>query len=238
MSSIYEAANRNRNFSIAFFSIRDTYERLMPSRAATCFCVYSAFPPRPYRRRSTCFSCSFNSNPDNSTAAPRPLSGCTVPRYPPRRPPRCRADGSHFPPCRFRSARRGKSPVPFSFLLRRYISSSLSIQRAAYAASRFPFFRIICHHRLDEADRSNGNQIVEIIGQALILFHNVRDQAQIPLDQNVSGFLYRPSDTHPDSFFLPVQTVVLKRVPRKAAPQRGFFFILCLNCRKRACLLY
>lgn len=115
MSSIYEAANRNRNFSIAFFSIRDTYERLMPSRAATCFCVYSAFPPRPYRRRSTCFSCSLIPNPDNSTAAPRPLSGCTVPRYPPRRPPRCRADGSHFPPCRFRSARRGKSPVPFSF---------------------------------------------------------------------------------------------------------------------------
>ena len=61
MSSIYEAANRIRNFSIAFFSIRDTYELRMPSRAATCFCVYSAFPPRPYRRRSTCFSCSFNS---------------------------------------------------------------------------------------------------------------------------------------------------------------------------------
>ena len=63
------------------------------------------------------------------------------------------------------------------------------------------FFRIICHHRLDEADRSNGNQIVEIIGQALILFHNVRDQAQIPLDQNVSGFCIAPLIRIQTAFF-------------------------------------
>lgn len=138
MSSIYEAANRNRNFSIAFFSIRDTYERLMPSRAATCFCVYSAFPPRPYRRRSTCFPALLIPNPDNSTAAPRPLSGCTVPRYPPRRPLRCRADGSHFLLVGSDRLVEGNLPCRF-LLLRRYISSSLSIQRAAYAASRFPF---------------------------------------------------------------------------------------------------
>ena len=62
-------------------------------------------------------------------------------------------------------------------------------------------FRIICHHRLDEADRSNGNQIVEIIGQALILFHNVRDQAQIPLDQNVSGFCIAPLIRIQTAFF-------------------------------------
>ncbi len=45
------------------------------------------------------------------------------------------------------------------------------------------------------------NQIVEIIGQALILFHNVRDQAQIPLDQNVSGFCIAPLIRIQTAFF-------------------------------------
>ena len=115
MSSIYEAANRNRNFSIAFFSIRDTYERLMPSRAATCFCVYSAFPPRPYRRRSTCFPALLIPNPDNNTAAPASSFRlyCSAISSPP--PSTMSSRWISFPPCRFRSARRGKSPVPFSF---------------------------------------------------------------------------------------------------------------------------
>ena len=48
---------------------------------------------------------------------------------------------------------------------------------------------------------SQADELIEIIGQALILFHNVRDQAQIPLDQNVSGFCIAPLIRIQTAFF-------------------------------------
>jgi len=92
--------------------------------------------------------------------------------------------------------------LPCRFLFAPKIHQQLIINTAGGVCGQpVSFFRIICHHRLDEADRSNGNQIVEIIGQALILFHNVRDQAQIPLDQNVSGFCIAPLIRIQTAFF-------------------------------------
>ena len=54
-------------------------------------------------------------------------------------------------------------------------------------ANRAPLFRIEGGHRLDEADGPDGDQVVLIAGDGIVLFYNVCNQSKIVLNELVPG---------------------------------------------------